>query len=292
MDLNQIKHFLALAETLNFTEAARLSGISQPSLTRSIQRLEEELGGPLVYRDGKDTRLSALGRDLQVEFMRVQSVLDTVVELAENSAQGKRRRLTIGVASTVAPGVFAPFWTHVLGQLPSVALQFDPMLPGESETDVLSGRYDICILTNPPPPNFKLTVLPLYEEPYRLAMSATHPLAGQEEITQNQLAAETYFDRLHCEFRPELIRHFMDRDVVMAPRIQSEREDWVQRLVAEGAGVCSLPAFSAIVEGIVLKPVAGLDLSRQVSLVAISGSGNPREVRQILQLAKAYAWPA
>jgi Bacterial regulatory helix-turn-helix protein, lysR family len=44
-----------LAETLNFTAAARLSGVSQPSLTRAVRRLEEELGGSLIYRDGADT---------------------------------------------------------------------------------------------------------------------------------------------------------------------------------------------------------------------------------------------
>ena len=78
MDLNQVRYFLNLAESLNFTEAARVSGISQPSLTKAIQRLEDELGGPLLYRDGKDTRLTALGRDLIVEFMRIQSALENI----------------------------------------------------------------------------------------------------------------------------------------------------------------------------------------------------------------------
>ena len=60
-DFNQIRYFLNLADTLNFTEAAMRSGVSQPTLTRAIQRLEQELGGTLVYRDGKDSRLTALG---------------------------------------------------------------------------------------------------------------------------------------------------------------------------------------------------------------------------------------
>ncbi|MCB2134619.1 MAG: LysR family transcriptional regulator [Rhodobacteraceae bacterium] len=292
MDLNQIRYFLNLAEVLNFTEAARMSGISQPSLTKSIQRLEDELGGPVVYRDGKDTRLTALGRDLQVEFMRVQAALDTVSELAEISVLGRRRRLMVGVASTIAPTVLAPFWRHVLAQLPSVELQFHPMLPGESEAEVLSGRYDLCLLSNPPAANVKLRVLPLFDEPLRLAMAAGHPLAAEDIVPAAKLAEETYLDRLHCEFRSQLIRHFMDRNIVMTPRLQSEREDWVQQMVAEGAGVCTLPAHSAIVPGIVLRPVEGLTLSRQVSLVAVSGSGNAKEVRQILTMAAGFAWPA
>lgn len=66
VDIKQITYLLNLAQTLNFTEAARHSGVSQPRLTKSIRRLEEELGGPLLYRDGKDSRLTALGQEIQV----------------------------------------------------------------------------------------------------------------------------------------------------------------------------------------------------------------------------------
>ena len=66
----------------------------------------------------------------------------------------------------------------------------------------------------------------------------------------------------------------------MRPRVHSEREDWLQQMVAAGVGYvhCRNARQSS---GIALRPVAGLDLSREVSLVAVSGSGNPREARQI-----------
>lgn len=290
MDLNQIRYYLNLAQALNFTEAARQSGVSQPSLTRAIQRLEEELGGPLLYRDGKDTRLTALGRDVQVEFMRIQASLDAISGIVETSVVGHRRRLAIGIATTITPAAMACFWRHVLVQLPMVELQFLPMLPGEAEDEVLSGRYDMCLLTDPPRPNVKLTVVTLYREYLRLALAATHPLAQKPIIDPTEMSDETYLDRLHCEFRSTLIKHFMDRNIVMRPRVHSEREDFVQQMVASGAGVCVLPERSVIVEGIVVRPIEGLDLSREVSLVAVSGSGNPREVRQILSMAEKYRW--
>lgn len=290
MELSQVKYFLNLAETLNFTDAARMSGVSQPSLTKAIQRLEDELGAPVIYRDGKDSRLTALGRDLMAEFMRIQSALDMVKELAENSVAGRKRQINVGVASTIAPRAFSAFWAHVLHELPKVELHIHPILPGETEAEVLSGKYDICLMTNPPDPNFKLTIQPLFEEHLRLAVPEGHALAQVEAVTTEQLMAEPYIDRLHCEFRTQLIKHFMERDIVMRPRLQSEREDWVQEMVAQGAGVCSLPERSAIVEGLVLRPVVGLSLSRHVSMVAVSGSANPREVRLILGLSKNFNW--
>src|SRR3546814_5199610 len=86
MELNQVSYFINLAETLNFTAAARLSGVSQPSLTRAIRRLEEELGGPLIYRDGKNSRLTALGQDVEMEFKRMQVALRNVRQHSDNWA--------------------------------------------------------------------------------------------------------------------------------------------------------------------------------------------------------------
>src|SRR5579871_6750840 len=62
MELFQVRYFLALTKTLNFTRAAETCHVSQPALTRAIQRLEEELGGPLLYRERSQTQLTALGR--------------------------------------------------------------------------------------------------------------------------------------------------------------------------------------------------------------------------------------
>lgn len=88
MELNQISYFINLAETLNFTAAARLSGVSQPSLTRAIRRLEEELGGQLIHRDGKNSRLTGLGQDVEAEFRRMVVAMNSVRDHSENWAMG------------------------------------------------------------------------------------------------------------------------------------------------------------------------------------------------------------
>ena len=62
MELFQVRYYLALAKTLNFTRAAEACNVTQPALTRAIQRLEEELGGPLLYRERSLTQLTELGR--------------------------------------------------------------------------------------------------------------------------------------------------------------------------------------------------------------------------------------
>ena len=290
MDINQITYFLHIADTLNFTEAARRSGVAQPSLTKSIRKLEEELGGPLLYRDGKDSRLTALGREIQVEFMRIDSGLMNVRELAENSVRGRKRVLSLGVAPTIAPGAFSGFIQHILSQLPSVELNVHTLAADEGAAEVLSGKYEACILPKAPKENFKLTVQPLFNERFLLAFAKGHPLAEYTEIPADNMASAQFVDRLSCEFHSQIIAHFMDRDVLMYPRFASEREDWVQQIVASGNAVCIMPERSCTVAGIDARPVTGMDISREVVLVAVSGNGTPAELRQILSMAASYPW--
>ena len=102
MELNQVEYFVNLAETLNFTTAARLSGVSQPCLTRAIRRLEEELGGPLIYRDGKNSRLTALGQAIELDFEQVQLSLRIVRQHSDSWALGSQCVLDIAVAPSIA----------------------------------------------------------------------------------------------------------------------------------------------------------------------------------------------
>ena len=290
MDINQIKYFLNLAETRNYTEAARRSGVSQPSLTKAIRKLEDELGGALLYRDGKDSRLTALGRDIQGAFMRIDMGLLDVKELAENAVRGRKRVIRIGVATTITPTAYAGFIAHVLRELPTVVLNILPLIAGEGADEVLSGKYDACILTATPKDNVKLATVQLFTERYLLAFHDDHPFAALSEITADQMATQPYVDRLACEFHSQIVAHFMDRGVLMQPRFSAEREDWVQQMVASGQAVCIMPERSALVAGITARPVADMDLKRQIALTAVSGSGTPTELRQILRLAQEFVW--
>ena len=290
MDINQITYFLHLAGTLNFTQAAQQSGVTQPSLTKSIRRLEEELGGPLLYRDGKDTRLTTLGREIQKEFMRIEAGLMNVRDLAENSVRGRKRVLSIGVAPSIAPNAFAGFVQHILSQLPNIEVNVHTLLAGEGADDVLSGKYDACILSGLPKENFKLSVQKLFEEKFLLAFAQGHPFEELTEVPAEKMAKENYVDRLSCEFHSQISTYFMDRDILMYPRFSSEREDWVQRIVAEGNAICIMPERSCMIVGISARPVKDMEITRDVVLVAVSGNGTPPELRQILRMSATFAW--
>jgi LysR family transcriptional regulator, hydrogen peroxide-inducible genes activator len=73
MEMHQVRYFLAVAETLNFTRAAEKCNVTQPALTRAVQKLEEELGGLLLRRERNLTHLSDLGRLMKPHLEQILS---------------------------------------------------------------------------------------------------------------------------------------------------------------------------------------------------------------------------
>ena len=290
MELNQIRYFLNLADTLNFTEAAMRSGVSQPTLTRAIQRLEQELGGTLVYRDGKDSRLTALGRDIRAEFATIADSEQRVRAISLNRVRGRRETLTLGVVNTIAPALITGFVSYALRQMPMLELVLQPIMRDEGSERLLSGQLDGCFCTDPTSGNAKIATVEMFRERLLLAMAQGHPLASGASVSLADLAEQPYLDRLQCEFRARVQNHLHERAVIMIPRLRSGREDLIQQAVSEGAGVCMLPERSAIVGGLALRPVDTLDLSRMVAFQSISGSGTAPALRQFRLLIEQHAW--
>lgn len=290
MELTQVGYFINLAETLNFTAAAKLSGVSQPSLTRSIRRLEEELGGPLIYRDGKNSRLTALGLDIEIEFRSMMASLGNVRQHSTNWTQGNHRVLNIAIAPSIGPAAFTSFFLGVLEQFPNVGIKVHVLRSGEGTTELLSGKYHACIVPRKPTPDLKLDVHPLFRERFVLGCSADHPLSAAQFVRAEDMEKFTYIDRLGCEFRTQIKHHFARLEAVARPRFRAEREDWVQGLVAAGHAICILPERSVMVPSMVTRPIVGLDLARDVVIATVSGSTSPIEIRKIANLASRHDW--
>jgi DNA-binding transcriptional LysR family regulator len=90
------------------------SGVSPPTLPCAIQRLEQELAGTSVYPDGKDSRLTALGRDIRSEFAAIAEREQRVRALSLDRVRGRRETLTLGVVHTIGPALITGFVTRAL----------------------------------------------------------------------------------------------------------------------------------------------------------------------------------
>ncbi len=108
MDLVQIRYFLALARTLNFTRAAEQCNVTQPALTRSIQRLEDELGGPLLLRERSLTQLTELDRAMLPLLERIADAAEAVRAGAESLRRRDTAPLRLGLCTPVTTALLVP----------------------------------------------------------------------------------------------------------------------------------------------------------------------------------------
>jgi DNA-binding transcriptional LysR family regulator len=98
MEMSHVRYFLALCKERNFTRAARRCGVAQPSLTRAIKVLEEEIGGPLFHRRTNGAELTALGADVEPYFAAIARCVEEI-KRGRWRASAADRRLAKDIAS-------------------------------------------------------------------------------------------------------------------------------------------------------------------------------------------------
>ena len=122
MELFQVRYFLALAKTLNFTRAAESCNVTQPALTRAIQRLEEELGGPLLLRERNLTQLTELGRLMLPHLEAAASAAEAASAQAEAFKRRDAAPLRLGLNTTISARILMPVLRELENRVKSFEL--------------------------------------------------------------------------------------------------------------------------------------------------------------------------
>ncbi len=240
MDIYQLRYFLAVAETGNFTKAAQRVFISQPSLSQQILNLEEEFGQKLFNRLGRRVVLTEAGTTLQEGARRIIGEVDhTLQELKENTTEGPK--VTVGAIPTVAPFFFPAVMAHCRASeiLLNIHTQEDFRRPLAEA--VIEGQLD-CALISLPFNEPRLLVEKLYSEPLWLAVSAQHRLAQAEHITFEALQEEQFILLGEASSLTLQVQHFCG-SYDFEPRISHRCSQLAtaKTLTAMGLGITVLP---------------------------------------------------
>ncbi len=290
MDFSQIRYFLALADTLNFTRAAEICHVTQPTLTQAIKRLEEELGGALVIRDGKNTRLSDLGKTLRGQFERIQEAKAVLKQTAKSVTSGERIELDIGLMCTIGPRILSRFFEAFERAHPDAMVFLHDVEPGAIPELLLSGSLDGCFCARDEGAHEKLDPIPLYLERMVTAFPDGHPFSDADAVPLETVGRQRYLDRLHCEFR-ETFHHFCAEKSIMVDAVfTSQREDWIQMMIRKGLGVAVLPEFSLIPPALPHRPVTEPTLQRHVEFTTVYGGLKSPGLRSMIAMLKSYRW--
>ena len=290
MNFDQVRYFLALAETLNFTRAAERSNVTQPTLTQAIRRLEEELGGPLVHRAGRHTRLTELGRSLRGHFEQIGNTRRDLKAVAEAMTSRGYVELNVGLMCTIGPRRIAGFLDAFQVRNPNVFLVLHNLNPRSIPEMLATGVLDAAFCTAAGVEDKRFCFNPLYVERMVVAFPTGHAFAGAEAVPVADAVKERYLDRLHCEFRNGLWSIAKTRDLDVNVVFSSEREDWIQAMIREGVGVSILPEFSLLQPAVDHRPVIDPSLQREVGLATAVPTSDSETLRDFIDGAQRFGW--
>jgi DNA-binding transcriptional LysR family regulator len=133
-------------------------------------------------------------------------------------------------------------------------------------------------------------MVPLYSEPFVIAMSPTHPLARLSQITIHDLEGHNYLSRINCEYR-DYIKDVREAMGVSVRRpYSSERYDWIQCMVMAGMGFTVIPEYVVSVPDIATRPLVDPEFIRNVGLVTVRGRPHTPAVGAFVHECRRYPW--
>lgn len=274
MNLQQMRYAVALADTQSFTRAAAAQYVVQSALSQQLRKLEDELGVRLFERTTRKVTPTPAGETLLPLMRQVLAGIDQIKSGAQAISGTIAGRLTVGMMevpseSLDVAALMATFHTRY----PEVSVTLR-----SGGSDLLIGavrdrRLDVAIVgSNRPPSAGRLTFTELFVEPLVAVLPAGHPLAAADAVRLDQLALLPFIDfPIGYGLRHETDRGFAD--VHRRVAFEVTRVDEAIHFVRRDLGVALLPESVAVSRvgadpTLVLRPVAGADLHRQVNLVA------------------------
>jgi DNA-binding transcriptional LysR family regulator len=244
MELRQLRYFVALAGELHFGRAAKRLALTQPPLSQAIQKLERELGVRLFERTRRRVALTHAGKAFLDEARHTLASADGAMDRAQRASRGEVGRLAVGFLANTAYTLLPLVLRDFARGFPGVTLELRELTIPQQFEALRRENIDVGLL-RPPVADAELAVETILEEPFVLALPASHALCAMRRVPLRRLAGESFvmFPRTAGFVFHDLIMGFCQR-AGFAPRVAQEvnQTHAVIGLVSAGLGVALVPA--------------------------------------------------
>jgi len=294
MNLKQMEYFVAVAEALNFTKAAKKCFISQTAMTLQIQLLEEKIGVPLFIRDKHHVELTAAGRVYLSEAKLILARSEEAVKLARTAAEGFTGALTIGFIRGYEQSDFSRTLREFHEAYPNISLKLLRDNMSALYQLLEDGECDTAFNLSPHFQNYpELKHRFLKRFPMMAVLYPGHPLAGKKTLHYRDLAREEFII-MQPQGRPndeaEEVMLCYSRGGFVPNIVSREKEvQMVLLMVSAGLGVAILPEYAVryfhTAHNLVVVPLIRDDQSEELMDFEISWHGNNRNpaIEKLLQ---------
>lgn len=280
MDTTQLKYFIALAQTLNFSEAARRCGITQPSMSHNIGELEKQLGAPLFVRSRKSVSITDAGRELLPSALEMVDIAEKAAFRIHQMELGKTGSVTIS-ALTTSSAVLSKCLAAFSRRYPDILTDIT-FTSGRSEVLAMNeAKYDFHFAVQEMvPAGESFDSLVSHVDHLCVAFPAGHPLADKP-LDFSKLAGERFIavsesdgPALYNEIRRVCEARRFSPNIVC----QYDRAEAVLLSVGAGTGIAIVPEAVGSVfyaQNVKLVRIPGDDAVRTYVIAWRRNMGNP-----------------
>ena len=261
LKLKDLRYLVAVADTRHFGRAAELCFVSQPTLSTQLKKLEEYLGVQLIERQPKRVALTGPGIEIVARARRILEAGDEVITLARSHRDPLAGTLRVALLPTMGPYLLPRVAREIKKALPRLELRLYEYPTAAMLAKLRAGEIDLGILALPVDMD-GLDALELYDEPFMVAVSSTHPLAKRPTVRVQDLADETLLllEDGHC-LRDQALAVCGQVGVHETQDFRATSLETLRQMVATGAGVTLLPELATLgayrhARGVVVRPFA------------------------------------
>lgn len=247
MTLTDLRYIVMLARERHFGRAAEKCHVSQPTLSVALKKVEQRIGALLFERTSIEVRLTPLGEQVAAQAERV---LEAAARLDEIAVQGKDPLvgpLRLGAIYTIAPYLLPRLIPALNQRAPQMPLYLQENFTVRLAEQLRRGELDVAVLALPfSEPG--IVTRAVYDEPFRVAVPAGHPLAREKAIHAERLTAEhlLLLGQGNC-FRDQVVQACpnLSEPGGLEGALEGSSLETVRHMVGSGAGVSVVPASAA-----------------------------------------------
>ena len=294
MDLLHLEHFLAVVEEGTFTRAAERMNRTQPAISQSVRRLEEEIGAPLFARDVHDVTLTEAGRVLADYARRLLDMRDSAVRQVSELRTLKAGRLTIAAPESAAVYLLPAPLRSYLQKFPNIKVSIQRSRLPEIPRLVMDREVDVGFVKEEPAFH-ELHSVEVFADEMTLVASPDHPLATRPRVTVRDLSTENFVIHHGCQATMDRIFQFFEEH---ATRCRVVAELWsfenVKSFVRERVGVAIVPGITVrqeLADGALVRvPLPELSMPRRTLMVYRDQGYVSDSASELIKLVRTFNW--
>jgi DNA-binding transcriptional LysR family regulator len=294
MEMQQVRYFVAVAETLNFTRAAEQCNVTQPALTRAIKQLEYELGGDLIRREGRNTHLTDLGNRMLPMLRQCYDSALAAKTLAKAVSKGEVSALSIAVSRSMSLHLILDALNEMYAAFPGIQLKLRRGSAAEIAEMLKTGDADLA-LGGPFGDNWdRLEAWPMFSESFDLVVGSEHALASRNalELDVELIREERFLLHSGAELT-DYERQTLGAagiNISNAHEVDSSKD--METLVNAGFGIGVVPASALRSGNVQHLNFGGIDVRRTIAVYSVAGRPRSREAAALLNLLRGADWSA